>query len=456
MSGSPKPWRQRCKVALLITPTAITTDSRLVQAGDLFIPVKGERNDGHQFIDQAVKQGAALIACDKAHANDHRSLPNLLLVDDTIRSLGLLAHAWIKQFALPTIAITGSNGKTTTKDMLASILSQSHNPHLTRGNWNNHIGLPFTCLQLRSNHTHFVAEMGMSHFDEIAWLTEVAQPTVGLITNVMPVHLEGVGNLDGVVQAKGELWQTMAKKAVAIVNADYPQLVKLASSLSHPTVTFSAESSQADVYLKSKKTSQRGLATGVIVYGDQDLAIELTLPGEHNLINAVAAAAAAKALNISANDVSNGLQTFKTHAMRSEVERLANDITLYIDCYNANPGSMAAAINAASNMPASRHLAAFGDMGELADNASQGHLDTLKLAKQKAFAAIYCYGPLFEQAAKSMGDPSIHCFKERSELSKAMIAQIKPGDLILIKGSRATQMERIFEKIERSFSKECA
>jgi len=316
----------------------VGTDSRTVQPGQLFVALHGERFDGNDFIEEVVARGAAGIVCDEGRA---LARPGVVFfeVSDTLRALGDLAAAHRRGFDVPVVAITGSNGKTTTKNLLRSILATAlggpDRVLATEGNLNNLIGMPLTLLALAPRHRAAILEMGMNVFGEIARLTEIAAPTLGLITCVAPAHLEGVGSIEGVARAKGELFAGLAPTATAVVNCDDPQISRVAAGLRCRRQDFGAD---RPVHARGiTPDGLRGIRFELVVPGGS-APVRLPLLGRHNVGNAVAAAAAASALGVGIDAIVAGLESAAPAPMRLSVERLPNGVDLINDAYNANPG----------------------------------------------------------------------------------------------------------------------
>lgn len=442
----------------------ITTDSRLVQKGDLFIAIRGQNVDGHGHVTAAVAAGAAVVLCAKDAVSDVKTKLNAtcsaIAVDDTLYALGELARTWRKNFNIPILGVTGSNGKTTTKEISVAILEKSGTPLATWKNWNNLMGLPLTLMGLRHHHSHAVIEMGMNSFGEIRRLAEIANPSHRLITNIMPVHLEGVGDLAGVARAKGELLEQIDDKQTFIVNNDDPHLRKLAEKVRANKVTYSQRpDSGSDVRLGSfANLGQKGFSGDLCLPGGKRLSFLLPLSGEHNLSNMLAAAAATWSMGAKPEDIVAALRGARSAEMRSEWLQLDDDIQVYNDCYNANPGSMRAALDTVAKCPAKRRIAVLGDMWELGASAAEAHEEILRHAKQIGFDLIFTSGDNFRNAGRrlqSEGGASgwIRSYTSAEPLSQELGTLVRKGDVVIVKGSRAMQMERAVQHLQNRFGK---
>ena len=423
--------------------TAVSTDTRGVAAGQLFIALRGARFDAHDFLEQAVASGAAALL-----VADESKLPagvSALVVDDTLLALGRLAAAWRAQFSLPLIAVTGSNGKTTTKEMIAAILKAQFGDAVlaTRGNFNNDIGLPITLLGLNATHRAAVIEMGMNHPGEIAYLAPIGAPTVALVTNAQRAHLEGMGDLDEVAREKGSVFVGMPANGVAVINADdryAPTWREMAGA--HAVCTFGIDH-VADV---SGKVRQHGLETALQLSAPEGEAeIRLSIPGRHNARNAVAAAAACLAAGLPLAAVVAGLESFA--GVKGRLQRRAGikGAEILDDTYNANPDSVRAGIDVLA-ATIGRKLLVLGDMGEIGDASGQYHDEIGGYAKSQGIDRLYALGDAAQQAVRNFGEGAKH-FCNVEKLIAAVDKELGPETTVLIKGSRFMKMERVADAL---------
>jgi UDP-N-acetylmuramoyl-tripeptide--D-alanyl-D-alanine ligase len=423
--------------------SGFSTDSRTLQAGDLFIPLRGERFDGHDYLHQAVRHGAA--ACLSEDVVAGLTIP-VIQVRDTLQALGDLAHAVRQRFGGPVIGITGTSGKTTTKEMLAAILARTGAGLKSAGNFNNLVGVPLTLFGLRPDHRWVVIEMGMSARGEITRLAQIAAPQIGIITNVGAGHLEKLGGISGVARAKGELFIHLPAGGTAIVNADDPQVsqLPLANGV-HRLLFGTAAAAQVRA---SAINSADGMVGFTLHVAGADAAVQLPLPGRHNVHNALAAAAAASVLEVPLADIAAGLAEFKPCPGRMELVELPGDLLILEDSYNANPLSMRAALDALYDLGRpGRRIAVLGDMLELGEAARDLHFEVGTLVAKRA-DWLFTLGELAREIAAGAGASGLAA--ERiitantvAELHERLRPILQPGDRLLIKGSRGMRMERV-------------
>ena len=427
--------------------TRVTTDSRDIRAGDLFVALKGERFDAHDFVAQAFAHGAVAVMVERAMDGD------CIIVDDTLQALGVLAGYWRAKHANQAlVAITGSNGKTSLKEMLASILAthvgSADLVHATKGNLNNHIGLPLTLLGIRAEHRFVVAEMGMNHFGEIDYLTKIARPDVAVVNNAGAAHLEALGSVAGVAKAKGEIFAGLVTNGVAIINAD-DEFAGLWRELSgtHSQISFGlqdAEITAEQVQLQANGSVFK-LATPL---GSAEVA--LVVPGLHNVRNALAAAASAIALQIPLADIARGLSAWGGVKGRLQAKRAANGASILDDTYNANPDSMRAAVDVLAAIGASSAeptLLVLGDMGEVGDDATERHAEIGAYAREQGINALFALGEHMTHAVAAFGDGAQH-FASKADLLCALNQALVPQSHVLVKGSRFMRMEEIVNALE--------
>lgn len=431
--------------------TGVSTDSRTVKSGDLFIALNGKKFDGHKFVTKARERGAVAAMINKGsdiRKNKNSSIP-MIMVDDTLVALGRLAAYWRGQFDIPLIAVTGSNGKTTVKEMISSILH-----HLvgkdrkmvlaTSGNLNNNIGVPQMLLQLSELHKYAVIEMGMNHSGEILYLTKLAKPTVALITNAGVAHIEGMGSVEAVARAKGEIFEGLDKSGIAVINADDPheQLWhKLVGN--RPVIEFGLgkEAKVGACYqLNSTDTRMKlSLPDGVIE-------VNLKVLGKHNVYNALAAAAAATAVGVTKENIVLGLELFNGVSGRLQLKECKKNARIIDDSYNANPESVRAALSVLASS-AGKKILVLGDMGELGNDAVSFHERAGEEARLIGIDKLFALGELSVHSVKKFGKGGHH-FKNIEDIIAAVESELAPNVTVLVKGSRFMQMERIVREFE--------
>lgn len=415
---------------------AVATDSRQLPHGALFVALRGERFDGHDFIGRARAAGAAAALVERP---GDWGLP-YLLVEDSRLALGQLAAAWRRRLGLPLVAVTGSNGKTTVKEMTAAILRQQGPTLSTAGNFNNDIGLPLTLLGLGAEHEHAVVEMGASGAGEIAYLAGLAQPTVGVITNAGPAHLEGFGSLEGVARGKGELLQALPADAVAVFNADdaYAALWREFAD-GRRVLDFGIERPAA-VRAQDMAGSQFNLHTPA-----GKAAVELPLPGRHNIMNALAAAAAATALAVPLPLIVAGLEAMADVPGRLQRRQAPHGAWLLDDTYNANPNSLRVGLEVLATESSERWLV-LGDMAELGPEAAVLHAEAGELARSLGVHRLFTIGALAAAAAARFGCCGEH-FDDKADLIARLTELLQPGVTVLVKGSRSSGMEQVVDAL---------
>ena len=420
-----------------------STDSRNLNSGELFIAIKGERFDGHDFLESAKQRGAVAAMVTKTGQQD---LPTLV-VEDTRKAMGNLAATWRSGFDVPLIAVTGSNGKTTVKEMLVSILSLKTPVLATRGNLNNDIGVPLTLFGLGNEHHYAVVEMGANHLGEISWLSHIVRPTVALITQCAPAHLEGFGSVEGVARAKAEIFDGLEPEGIAIINADDDFAGLWRNKVTgFKQISFGLKN-RSDITAKSitpsmiKGTNNFQLCTPV---GTID--IELPLLGQHNIMNAMAATACALALEIELTLVKQGLERMKPVKGRLEMKKGLHGSRIIDDTYNANPVSLNAAIKTIASLTGKRWLV-LGDMGELGTLSESLHEEAGNIARENGIKKIFAIGPLSENAVRSFGQGAQH-FSSVEKMIEAIKKEISDDVTLLVKGSRSMQMERVVSALE--------
>jgi len=419
--------------------SGVRTDSRHVTVGQLFIALRGDRHDGHEHVAAALEQGAVAALVD----HGVESASTQIIVGDTRRALGALAAGWRRRQTLPVAAVTGSNGKTTVKGMLAAILGSGQPGLATEGNFNNDIGVPLMLFRLGDAHQWAVLELGANHPGEIAYLTRLVRPSVAVITNAGPAHLDGFGSVEGVAHAKGEIFEGLSEDGVAVINADSPfASVWREKAADRSVISFGLEQ-PADI-----SASWQPLDTGsrmVLHLQGRDLTVNLPLPGRHNVMNALAAAAAATALGVPVEQIGEGLEAAPAVPGRLRFRPGINGARLIDDTYNANPASLRAGLEVLADC-GGRRLLALGDMGELGRTGPELHTEAGRLAREMGVERLFATGRLSCLAAESFG-PNGRCFDDVEALAAAVQPELKADTTLLVKGSRSIRMERVVEAL---------
>jgi UDP-N-acetylmuramoyl-tripeptide--D-alanyl-D-alanine ligase len=424
-----------------------STDSRNLQPGELFIPLRGDNFDGHDYMNQAIQNGAA--ACLSEEMIGGLLVP-VIKVNNTLKALGDLAAAMRRQFAGPVVGITGTSGKTTCKEMLAAILESTGPGLKSAGNFNNLIGVPLTLFGLQPEHQWAVVEMGMSERGEISRLAEIARPNIGMITNVGAGHLENFDGISGVARAKGELFIALPSDGVALVNADDPEVSQLPIANGARRVLFGT-AGEADVRAENI-VGQNGSVSFDLVVEEDVKKVVMPLPGRHNVGNALAAAAAAYVLGVEMKQIVSGLQAFKPCPGRMELLALPDDIVILDDSYNANPLSVHAALDALHDLDsAGRRIAILGDMLELGPTGPELHYHIGTLAAERV-DWLFTYGALAEEVARGaiesgLSQDKVFSATSHDELSASLLEILQSGDRLLVKGSRGMRMEKVINAL---------
>lgn len=427
---------------------AATIDTRTLKAGDLYIAIKGQHFDGHDFIAQAEQAGASAIMISHSVCS---ALPQIL-VKDTRLALAELAGYWRKRLPVKIAGVTGSNGKTSVKEMIAAIFATQGNTLFTQGNLNNDIGVPLTLLRLNESHQYAVIEMGANHPGEIAYTSRYAQADVSIINNIGPAHIEGFGDITGVANAKAEIIESLGSNGIAVLNRDdhfYALLLKKTGQRRHVSFGFAEE---ADVRAENIKIKldQNGFSTGFdLITQSASQSINLHLAGEHNVKNALAAAAVAMQFGIDLTAIKQGLEQLQpvTGRMQALLGRKGNIIV--DDTYNANPASLQAALNAVkqNQQPVWLVLGAFGELGS--DSASI-HADMGNMIKASAVQRLFATGDLAKNSVKTFGEGG-QFFDTQAQLIETLIQAMTGKEIILVKGSRSQKMEHVVAALVDNF-----
>jgi UDP-N-acetylmuramoyl-tripeptide--D-alanyl-D-alanine ligase len=420
----------------------ISTDSRSIQPGDLFIALRGEKFDGGTFAAKALQQGAVGVVLDATQAPE---VTAAIRVDDTRLALGKLAAAWRARFSLPIVAVTGSNGKTTVKEMLAAILrveAGSDDAVLnTEGNLNNDIGLPLMLLRLRESHQFAVLELGMNHAGEIDYLTRLARPDVAVINNALTAHIGFLGSVEAIARAKGEIFAGLSDAGIAVFNADDDHAwLWREANVRRSVVDFGI--TQPATVRGHYQSTGFGAALALTL-PDASFDILLQVPGEHNVMNALAAAAAAFALDISHRSILQGLSGFTGVKGRLQRKPALHGSTFIDDTYNANPDSVKAAL-AVLSQQAGKKVLVLGDMGELGDDAAAMHAQIGLVARAAGVDRLLALGELSKETVGAFGSGAMH-FERIQELLAELENELTSDTTVLVKGSRFMQMERVVQ-----------
>ncbi|MDE2311326.1 MAG: UDP-N-acetylmuramoyl-tripeptide--D-alanyl-D-alanine ligase [Betaproteobacteria bacterium] len=423
--------------------TTVSSDSRTIVPGDLFVALRGENFDGSEFVAGAAQSGAVAALINAASYRGAESPCPLLLVEDTRLALGRLAAHWREQFAIPLVAVTGSNGKTTVKEMLASILRTAAGSTdavlATQGNLNNDIGMPLMLLKLRAAHRYAVIEMGMNHPGEIDYLTHLARPDVAIINNAGSAHLAGLGSVEAVARAKGEIFAGLPENGIAVINADdahAPLWRKLAGA--HAVIEFGME---RHVAVHAQWLPQGHGAHIEASTPQGGFSANLQVPGVHNVRNALAATAAALALHIPLHDIAAGLEKFSGVGSRLQRKVALHGAVLIDDSYNANPASVHAALKVLAQA-SGRKILVLGDMGELGAAAVRLHNEIGAEARRLGVNELLALGELTAHTVHEFGAGARH-FERIEDLLAALDKDLGAGSTVLVKGSRFMRMERV-------------
>lgn len=423
-------------------------DSRQVEDGYLFFPIKGERVDGHDFIPSVFEKGALATLSEKDLENPAGPY---IKVESTTEAMKKLARFYRDQLSCKVVGITGSVGKTSTKEMIASVLEQKYNVLKTAGNFNNEIGLPLTIFRIRDEHEVAVLEMGISDFGEMDRLSTMANPDICVITNIGLCHLENLGTRDGILKAKTECFDHMKEDGVAILNGDDDKLITKKLVNGKETRFYGKDDSFAVWVSDIKNHGFEGMeATLHTSLGEIDA--KITIPGEHNVYNAMAACQVAIELGLTKAEIEKGIASAKTIAGRTNFIH-ANDMIVIDDCYNANPVSMNASIEVLSHATG-RSVAVLGDMGELGTEEEKLHYSVGTCVGENNIHALFCAGTLAKQyadAAKAANpDCEVYYFEQKEPMMEKLLAYVKPGDNVLVKASHFMDFPKVVEALTKT------
>jgi UDP-N-acetylmuramoyl-tripeptide--D-alanyl-D-alanine ligase len=420
-------------------------DSRTLQRGDLFFAVKGERLDGHDFVEQALSKGAVAAVVVKGQARRYSSGSQLLAVDDTLGALQALATAVRRLWAKPLIGITGSTGKTTTKEAIAHVLSKRFRVLKSEGNFNNHFGLPLTLLRLEPEHDAAVIEMGMSHAGEIAALSKIAQPEIGVVTNVAPVHLEFFKSIDEIARAKFELIESLPAGGTAVLNADDEYVSQFGRDFHGKVVLYGLRSS-ADVRAENVKHHGAEGSTFDVVAGSCRQHASLQLVGEHNIYNALAAFAVGLDRGLTLSEAVGALVTLAPADKRGEVVKLGN-ITIINDCYNSNPKALDAMVDALAAMPAKRRIVVAGEMLELGPAGEEMHRSSGRYIAEKKIDVLLGVCGLAQSMVDTARKSGMRAefLATPQEAGEWLVREAREDDVVLLKASRGVKLEQALD-----------
>lgn len=416
----------------------VVIDSREARQGSLFVALLGENVDGHQFVPDVLAKGGCALVKEGSYSGK-----GIIEVADPLLALQDLATNYLATYPVPVIAVTGSNGKTSTKDMILQVLQTKYSVHATEGNYNNEIGVPLTVLGLNAEHEILVVEMGMRGLGQITRLTEICPPNYGVLTNIGPVHLEILGSMGNIAQAKGELLEAMGAEGVAILNGDDPSVRGQARSFKGEATYYGLDIAN-DLIARNIQMDGEGRPSFEVEYNSEEVKVHLATHGVHNVWNACAALTVGSHFSISLAEGAQTLKELSLSSMRLEVQRSAEGIIIVNDCYNSSPASAKTALDTLAHMYCSgRRIAILGSMLELGELAEESHLEVGRHAKEAADRLIFIgeFASVMREAAQS----------GEVYASVDEFLQIDPGfvegDLLLIKASRGLQFERIVEKI---------
>ena len=432
----------------------VTTDTRKVEEGMLFVALKGEKFDGHDFIAEAAKKGAigAIVNKDYDVSRLEDVEIDILAVNDTLKAYQDLAKLWRSKFSIPVIGITGSNGKTTTKDLTAAVLSGKWNVLKTQANFNNEIGLPMTLLQLNKSYDVAVVEMGMRGLGQIKLLTDIAKPTIGVITNVGETHMELLGSIENIAKAKSEMAQAIEIDGKVVLNADDEHVAKMHEVTKERPIYFGINHA-ADVKAFNVKTVGEGKTEFDAFIGENMAHFTLNMLGIHNVYNCLAALAVGYACGLTIEEMQKGLASFKPTAMRFEYKKVG-DFNVINDAYNASPMSTKAALSNLAKVTDGRKILVMGDMFELGSVEVKAHEDIAVQAKEAGVSIIVTRGTLTQNTARKareIGIPEVYECANHEEAVATLKKVLQKDDTVLFKGSHGMHMEKIIELLENEY-----
>ena len=429
-----------------VTVKGVTIDSRKIEAGQLFVPFKGERTDGHQYVEDAIKRGAAAAFWQKDVPNPPEELP-LIFVEDSLKAIQALAKSYLKELDVKVVGITGSNGKTSTKDMTTNLLSLKYKVQKTEGNYNNHLGLPLTVLGLEEDTDIAVLEMGMSGRGEIDFLSRLAEPDIAVITNIGESHLLDLGSREGIAEAKLEILNGLKENGRFVYMGDEPLLSTAVQDSKLDIRTFGM-SKLNDLYPSNIEALEQGSS---FMINKSNEKFELPVLGNHNILNALAAMLVADYFGISFDEMNKGLQTLKLTNMRMEMLSGKSDVKIINDAYNASPTSMHAAISVLKNLPGFKQkIIVLGDMLELGETEEEYHYEMGK--HLEGIDQVFTFGRLGTLIAKGaktvLPEDKVHAFLDKEELIASLLPLINNETIVLVKASRGMKLEEVVKALQ--------
>jgi len=433
------------------TVQGVSIDTRKITTGNLYIPIQGDRFDGHSFVEKAIENGAVATLWKKNVKNPPVNIP-VIFVEDTLEALQTLAKSYRDQLDVKVIGVTGSNGKTSTKDIVTSLLATKFKVQKTEGNFNNHIGLPLTILSLEENTEMAVLEMGMSSRGEIEFLSKLARPNAAIITNIGEAHLMDLGSRDAIAEAKLEIVTGLQDGGVFVYNGDEPLLTNRVPSMNLAAETITFGDARANNYYPTSVTLQ---ATGTYFKMNQDENVAFYLPvlGKHNVYNTLASMAIAKYFGVTWEEMKRGLVTLQMTGMRMEIVKTENGLTIINDAYNASPTAMEAAFHLMNGLDGfSKKIVVLGDMLELGNQEVQFHYEVGKLIDPARISYVFTYGRLGAQIAEgakiNFPNERVKAYDNKEELVKNLQAVVDVKDVVLVKASRGMKLEEVITMLK--------
>lgn len=422
------------------TITSVERDSRQIKEGSLFLAIKGERADGHDFIEKCYASGAVCALCEKAPENPTKPY---ILVDSTLEAVKLIARAYRNKFDIPVVGVSGSVGKTSTKEMLYAVLSQKYKTHKTQGNLNNELGVPLTLLSMPEDTECAVIEMGISDFGEMSRLSQMVQPTICVLTIIGECHLENLGDRDGVLKAKTEMFDFAAENAEYILNGDDDKLFTV-ENVNGKKPIFFGFATDNDYHAEDIENNVESGIECTLCFEDKRLPVTIPAIGSYMVSNALAAVAAGRLLGLSDEQIIKGVQSYKTVGSRANVINTGK-IRIIDDCYNANPTSVRASLDTLMNF-SGRKVAILGDMKELGANELELHRETGIYAKQKYVDLVIAIGPLAKELAKGANGIWYNTIENAEKMIKTLVHD---GDTVLVKASHSMNFDTVVRMLKK-------